>query len=106
MRDIRDFAAVDSWRDSRTDLELEISYLERLRDDLESDTAVLARVQVWDSLRSGMVLSFLDVVDGTVPVPDDHITVLEGLTASLMASFDLPRRDTYDELINQADRGV
>lgn len=95
--------AVDSWRDNRTDLDLEVSYLERLRDDLESDTAMLARVQVQDSLRSGMVLSFLDVVDGVAPFPDDHVTALEGLTASLMASFDLPRRDTYDELINQAD---
>jgi hypothetical protein len=95
--------AVDSWRDTRTDLDREIGYLERLRDDLESDTAMLARVQVQDSLRGGMVLSYLDIVDGAVPFPDDHITALEGLTASLMASFNLPRRDTYDELINQAD---
>ena len=94
---------VDSWRETRTDLSLEVGYLERLKDDLESDTATFARVEEQDSLRSDMLLSFVDVVDGTAPFPEDHITVLEGLTASLMASFDLPRRDTYDELINQAD---
>lgn len=97
--------AVDSWRQSRSDVALEVGYLERLKDDLEADTARFDSATRLDARRDTLLTGFLAIVDGTAPFPAEHLAVLDGLTAALMASFDTPRRATYDELINQADLG-
>jgi len=97
--------AVDAWREGRSDVALEVGYLERLEADLQADTAAFHFAQRQDSIRSAWVGRYLAVVDGVVPFPDDHLEVLDHLTASLMGLFTTPRRDTYDELINQGDLG-
>lgn len=96
---------VDAWGTGRADVALEIGYLERLHADLQADTAAFRSAVRQDSTRSEWVGRYLAVVDGVAPFPADHLEVLDHLTASLMALFTTPRRDTYDELINQGDLG-
>lgn len=96
---------VDSWRQGRDDVAVEVGYLERLRGDLQADTAAFRFAQRQDSVRSDWVARYLAVVEGVDPLPTDHLEALDHLAAALMAHFTLPRRDTYDELINQGDLG-
>lgn len=97
--------AVDAWREGRHDTAIEIGYLERLKDNLEADTAAFGRAVEINSVRVPMVGAFLAVADGTEPLPDDPSQFVGYLVASQHADFSGARRDTYDELISQGDLG-
>lgn len=97
--------AADQWNQNRQDEQTEIGYLERLKANLESDTTIFARAIEVNGISQGVLTAFLDVVDGTEPFPTDHVDFVAGLNGGLSARFDGPRRDTYNELINQGDLG-
>lgn len=95
----------DQWNQNRQDEVTEIGYLERLKANLESDTTMFARAIAVNGVSEGVIVAFLDVVDGREPFPADHIDFVAGLNGGLSANFDGPRRDSYNELINQGDLG-
>ena len=97
--------AADEWRQAREYLESEIGYVERLRTNLEADTAAYRNAISVNAQYRQVLQTFLDILDRRIPFPDDHMDVPAALNGGLNARFDGPRRDTYDELINQGDLG-
>jgi hypothetical protein len=97
--------AADEWRQGRQELEAEVGYVERLRTNLQSDTAAYRNAIENNAEARRVLQTFLDVLDDRIPFPEDHMDVPAALNGGLIARFDGPRRDTYDELINQGDLG-
>ena len=97
--------AAEEWRQGRQDLQLEVGYLQRLQENLSMDTTVYARAILRNEASRDILRGFLDVVDGDAQLPADPMAWVAGFNGSLTADFEGPRRDTYDELINQGDLG-